>query len=194
MTIDELRPALSMCTHLIYGHVGINGESSKIASINPILDLNYGFGYFRKVTQLKNDYPNLKVLLSVGGGADQFGESGKYLDLIVDSRRRLAFINSAHALVQRYGFDGIDLAWQFPIDGKSGKLSGFQDFIDRLYLAFGLDRRFSRGTLESQEYREAFSVFVQEFHEAFERDQLIVSVTVNPRVTLSCKFGFQIET
>lgn len=90
-------------------------------------------------------------------------------------------------MVQRFGFDGIDLAWQFPIDGQSGKPSGFLTFIDKLYLAFGIDQRFSRGTEESQEYREGFSAFVQEFREAFEQDQLIVSITVNPRVTLACE-------
>lgn len=27
---------------------------------------------------------------------------------------RIAFVNSAHTLLKAYGFDGLDLAWQFP--------------------------------------------------------------------------------
>lgn len=27
---------------------------------------------------------------------------------------RMAFVNSAHTLVKSFGFDGLDLAWEFP--------------------------------------------------------------------------------
>lgn len=38
---------------------------------------------------------------------------------------RLAFINSAHTLVKGFGFDGIDLAWEFPETKPKKIKSGF---------------------------------------------------------------------
>lgn len=195
ITLEDLRPSLSMCTHLVYGHVGIDGDTFKVRSLNPIVDLDHGFAYFRKVVQLKVDYPHLKILLSVGGSVERVdtisSSSDTYLDLLLEMRHRLAFVNSAHAMLQRYGFDGIDLAWQFPIEGQPfGQKTTFQTLIDEWHLALGFDRRFSRGFAASKGYREGFSALVEELHAAFERDQLLVSVTINPRVTYAC--GYQL--
>lgn len=69
-------------------------------------------GLFRQATQLKTKFPGLKVLLGVGGDVQETPE--KWLELLESSQSRIAFINSAYDIVKSYGFDGIDLAYEFP--------------------------------------------------------------------------------
>jgi len=76
ISADELRPALNNCTHLVYGYVGIDSDEFQAKSLDPKLDfpesndVKGGKGNFRSITALKKDYPNLTILLSVGGNAD----------------------------------------------------------------------------------------------------------------------------
>lgn len=190
MTIDDLEPALPFCTHLIYDHAGIQSSSYKMISLNPIIDLDEGFGHFRKIIQLKANYPHLKILLSVGGGADHLepNPSLKYLELLIDSTLRLTFINSAHAMVQKYGFDGIDLDWQFPQQGPVKEKTGFSALIEKIHLAFGWDGRYSQDFTDSHKYRVGFSALMEQLYIAFNLDNLTVSVTINPRTPHSRKY------
>lgn len=107
-----MEQGLSLCTHLVYGYAGIDPLNFKCRSLNENLDLDQGKGHFRTITTLKRRYPNLKVLLSVGGDADTNREL--YLQLLESNDAQTAFINSAYTLLKTYDFDGIDLAWQFP--------------------------------------------------------------------------------
>jgi len=87
ISADELRPALSNCTHLVYGYVGIDSNEFQAKSLDPKLDLpesndvKDGKGNFRSITALKKDYPNVTMLLSVGGNADVENPS-KYLTVV----------------------------------------------------------------------------------------------------------------
>lgn len=102
MGAEELKPALSYCTHLVYGYVGIDDDKFRAKSLDPKLDLpeskdvKGGKGNFKSITALKKAYPSLTILLSVGGNADT-EDPDKYLtavsELFVDFRRILAFIS-----------------------------------------------------------------------------------------------------
>lgn len=87
--------------------------------------MDQGKGHYRIITQLKRKFPGLKIILSVGGGADidPDAETNKYLNVLESSAGRIAFINSAYSLIKTYDFDGIDLAWQFP-PNKPKKIKG----------------------------------------------------------------------
>lgn len=111
-TVPDLEPALSFCTHLVYGYCGIDPANSKVKSLNEGLDLDQGKGHFRTITSLKRKYPHLKVLLGVGGNADPNRDI--YLQILESNDGQLAFINSAYTLLKTYDFDGLDLSWQFP--------------------------------------------------------------------------------
>lgn len=73
---EELKPALNYCTYLVYGYVGIDHENFRAKSLNPKLDLpesknvKDGIGNFKSITALKKAYPNLTILLSIGGNVD----------------------------------------------------------------------------------------------------------------------------
>ena len=64
---------------------------------------------------LRKQNPDLKVLLSVGGwGARGFSGAA------ATSESRAVFIRSAQKIIQQYGLDGIDLDWEFPVNGAWG--------------------------------------------------------------------------
>lgn len=80
--IDDLRPALSYCTHLVYGYAGLNAENHEAVPLNPHLDTGTGYAFYQLVLQLKSSFPDLKVYLSIGGNADPYEETHKYLTVV----------------------------------------------------------------------------------------------------------------
>lgn len=111
VSLGDIEPGLSQCTHLVYGFTGIN-DQKRVTSLNAQRDLDSGSALFRQATQLKRKYPGLKVLLGVGGDAQD--NYDKWLELLEMSTSRIAFINSAYDLIRSYDFDGLDLAFNFP--------------------------------------------------------------------------------
>ncbi|ATX03394.1 chitinase [Citrobacter freundii] len=68
-----------------------------------------------KTPQLRKQNPNLKVLLSVGGwGARGFSGAA------ATKEARAVFIQSAQEIIAKYGLDGIDLDWEYPVNGAWG--------------------------------------------------------------------------
>jgi chitinase len=67
------------------------------------------------IPTLRKQNPNLKVLLSVGGwGARGFSGAA------ATKETRAVFIRSAQAIVDKYALDGIDLDWEYPVNGAWG--------------------------------------------------------------------------
>ncbi|MDM3270992.1 glycoside hydrolase family 18 protein [Citrobacter sp. Ce129] len=68
-----------------------------------------------KIPQLRKQNPNLKVLLSVGGwGARGFSGAA------ATKETRAVYIQSAQEIIAKYGLDGIDLDWEYPVNGAWG--------------------------------------------------------------------------
>lgn len=82
-TLSDLEEALKLCTHLIYGFAGINATSGEIISLHPHLDLPFGYNMYKLVLDYKMKFPNVKILLSVGGSAVlEEDESDIYLKVV----------------------------------------------------------------------------------------------------------------
>lgn len=107
----------SLCTHLIYSFVGLDSDTSAIKSLDPWMDLedNYGLAGFKKATDLKYAYPNLKVTVAIGGWNEG---STKYSLMAKDPAQRQKFVDSVVQFLQKHNFDGLDLDWEYP--GKRG--------------------------------------------------------------------------
>ncbi|GGF86840.1 MULTISPECIES: glycoside hydrolase family 18 protein [Cysteiniphilum] len=76
------------------------------------------YGNLERIQQLKtlakNQYNNdLIAVFSIGG----WTWSGNFPSVAADPQKRLAFANSATALVEQYNMDGLDLDWEFPVWG-----------------------------------------------------------------------------
>lgn len=69
----------------------------------------------QKIPHLRQQNPNLKVLLSVGGwGARGFSGAA------ATKETRALFIQSAQEIIEKYDLDGIDLDWEYPVNGAWG--------------------------------------------------------------------------
>ncbi|XP_026500810.1 chitinase-like protein EN03 isoform X4 [Vanessa tameamea] len=177
----DLDPALSFCTHLVYGYAGIQPDTYKMVSLNENLDIDRNHANYRTLTNFKTKYPGLKVLLSVGGDADT-EEEQKYNLLLESPTARTAFVNSGVLLAEQHGFDGIDLAWQFARI-KPKKIRSTWGSIWH-----GIKKTFGTTLVDEKEaeHREGFTALVREMKAALNlKPNMQLSVTVLPNVNAS---------
>ena len=110
----------NLCTHLIYTFAGLDPKTDEIKGLDPWFDLDVdekggGLAGFRKATDLKDQYPHLKVSIAIGG----WNEGSKnYSIMAADSNRRFRFVHSVVRFLKKHNFDGLDLDWEYP--GKRG--------------------------------------------------------------------------
>lgn len=178
MSVADIEPALSFCTHLVYGYADINEQTNKLESSQPSLDLDEGKGHYRVITALKRKFPTLKILLSVGG---EHEAKEKYLTMLESSVGRIAFINSAYSLIKNYAFDGLDLAWDFPVVKPKkirGSVSSFFHKINPFNGEEEVDPKW-------EEHREEYTMLVRELKNSFRHDGYLLTATVLPNVNAS---------
>ena len=68
-------------------------------------------GEYAAIVALKKDNPDMQVLLSVGGWNFP---SAYFSEMASTADNRAAFIASCQDYMDTYGFDGIDLDWEYP--------------------------------------------------------------------------------
>jgi chitinase len=70
-------------------------------------------GSFHQLNLLKQSHPHLKTLISVGG----WTLSSKFPQVASTADGRERFAQSCVEFMQTYGFDGIDIDWEYPVSG-----------------------------------------------------------------------------
>ncbi|XP_013136672.1 PREDICTED: probable chitinase 2 isoform X2 [Papilio polytes] len=109
----------SLCTHVVYAFSGYDDNRYTVKSLDPGLDRDgkYENAGYKAMAALKEQNPNLKVLLSIGGWNEG---SLKFSNLASSATARKTFIKSVLEFLNTYGFDGIDMHWKFPTqrDGR----------------------------------------------------------------------------
>ncbi len=98
----------SKLTHLNYAFANIGGDL-RIA----LGDADVDIANFKKLAELKRSHPHLKTLISVGG----WTWSGRFSDVALTDSSRAAFADSCLQFILQYGFDGLDLDWEYPVTG-----------------------------------------------------------------------------
>jgi len=100
-------------------------DASKLTHINYAFanissDLKITLGYpdkdpanFKLLQSLKETNPNLNTLISLGG----WTWSGKISDAALTDASRTTFANSCVDFIIQYGFDGVDIDWEYPVGG-----------------------------------------------------------------------------
>jgi chitinase len=108
-----------------------SGYTPESVDIDKLTHINYAFanigsdyriemGYpdkdpenFEKFQELKKIKPDLKVLISVGG----WNWSGRFSDMAATDENRNKFTDSCVEFISKYGLDGVDLDWEYPVGG-----------------------------------------------------------------------------
>jgi chitinase len=98
----------SKLTHINYAFANI-GSDLKIALGYPDVDPSN----ITKLNALKLINPNLKTVISVGG----WEWSGRFSDAALTDASRTTFADSCVNFIVQYGFDGVDLDWEYPVTG-----------------------------------------------------------------------------
>ncbi|EDW77858.1 uncharacterized protein Dwil_GK24711 [Drosophila willistoni] len=181
--LQDMELALQFCTHVIYGYTGINPDTYELQSINKRLDMEQR--HFSQITALKDRYPYIKFLLSVGGDRDLVQED-KYIKLLEAGRQaHTRFIESSRDLVRRYNFDGLDLSLQLPRN-KPRKVHGE---VGSAWKSF---KKFFTGDFivdsESETHKGQLTGLIKDLGSAFSASNLLLSLTVLPNVNSSWYF------
>jgi chitinase len=77
------------------------------------------------VSALKKINPNLKAIFSLGGYA---AGTAIFTAVSADATKRATMAQSAIEFCQTYDFDGIDVDWEYPLEGD--RVSSFCQLVD----------------------------------------------------------------
>jgi len=158
---DPLDLPFDMMTHINYSFMQI--ENNKIETMDAWADttgeMDYGAPQmFNKVKQMKELYPDTKVLLSVGG----WTRGDTFYNMVSNPANRATFIASCVQYLKDYPmFDGIDFDWEYP--GITARAADHDDPNDR-GCPTGADTDF-----------ENFSALVYEMRQALDGDAELVA-------------------
>lgn len=94
-------PDPNYVTHINYafGHVGETFNSVKIDNESRL----------KTIVALKNKYPKLRVMLSIGGWG-----SGRFSEMAATEQNRKQFAEDCQRVVREFKLDGIDIDWEYP--------------------------------------------------------------------------------
>ncbi|RVX05167.1 Chitotriosidase-1 [Vitis vinifera] len=100
----------SLFTHVYYAFASPNNVTFKFDISN-----STGISLLDFTSTLHRKKPSLKALLSIGGGG---GDQQLFARMASKASTRASFIKSTVEVARKYGFDGLDLDWEFPESPK----------------------------------------------------------------------------
>ncbi|KAK2718198.1 acidic mammalian chitinase-like isoform X2 [Artemia franciscana] len=126
--VEDIDPTI--CTHLMFGFAALDNQTYKIVAFDPWNDLyaDGGRGAYERFVALKNQNPRAKAILAIGGWNEG---SVKYSYMAASPERRKGFVDSVVPFLQRYGFDGLDMDWEYPTQ-RGGVAEDRENFIELL--------------------------------------------------------------
>nr|CAD7402605.1 unnamed protein product [Timema poppensis] len=153
----------NLCTHIVYGFAVLDYENLIVKAHDSWADFDNKF-YERVVAYKKK---GLKVSLALGGWNDSAGD--KYSRLVNSATARRKFVLQVVQFLDKYGFDGLDLDWEYPkcwqVDCDKGPDSD----------------------------KASFAALVRELRQAFNPRGLLLSSAVSPSKTV-IDAGYDVKT
>lgn len=126
-----------LCTHIVYGFAVLDGTSLTIKPHDTWADFDNKF-YERVVAHKKK---GVKVTVAIGGWNDSAGD--KYSRLVRDAAARARFVRHVIEFIDKHGFDGLDLDWEYPVcwqvectKGHADEKEHFAELVRELSEAF----------------------------------------------------------
>ena len=97
----------ALFTHLYYAFASLDPVTYEVKRASD--DTSGAISTFSATVRASN--PSLKTLLSIGGGGS---DATSFAAMAATRTGRAAFINSSITVARSFGFDGLDLDWEFP--------------------------------------------------------------------------------
>ncbi|KAK3299587.1 chitinase [Chaetomium fimeti] len=115
-------------THLNYAFAFIDPNTYKIANMQDSDEK-----YMPRLTALKNYNPGLEVWIAVGGWSmndpDQ-PTKRTFSELAASTAHQDVFFASLLSFMDKYGFDGVDIDWEYPVaEERSGAPEDYDNFV-----------------------------------------------------------------
>ncbi|KAG7049801.1 glycoside hydrolase family 18 protein [Colletotrichum scovillei] len=126
-------------THLNYAFAFIDPTSYKIANMQ-----DSDSKFMPRLTALKNYNPGMEVWIAIGGWSmndpDQ-PTKRTFSELAASKAKQDAFFSSLLSFMNKYGFDGVDIDWEYPVaEERSGTPEDYKNlvtFLKNLRAALG---------------------------------------------------------
>lgn len=106
-------------THLFYAFIGIDTTTGRVRLTDewcdvqmPTESLKSGklTGNLQQLFQIKQQNRHVKTMMSIGG----WGTDGLFQAIVSDGNKLANFVDSVADFVLEYGFDGVDIDWEYP--------------------------------------------------------------------------------
>lgn len=149
---EDIDPDL--CSHIVYGFAVLDRDSLTIKPHDTWADFDNHF--YERVTAFKKK--GIKVSVAIGGWNDSAGD--KYSRLVRDAAARARFIKHVVEFIEKHGFEGLDLDWEYPVCWQVECSKGFAD------------------------EKEHFASWVRELSEEFRPRGWLLSTAVSPSKTV----------
>jgi len=175
-TVDNIDS--SLCTHGFYGFADLNNRTEdphawELVAYDPWLDqapddcndwanncdpngdgsICCHYDNYRKFVALKDTNPEFVPMISIGGWN---AGSKKFSQMAADPAKRQIFLDSIIPFVQKYGFEGVDMDWEYPG---------------------------ARDTIDEDGDKENFSVLVKMMGELLHEHNLLFTAALSPGKT-----------
>ncbi|KAL8658049.1 MAG: hypothetical protein Q9226_001309 [Calogaya cf. arnoldii] len=133
-------------THLNFAFAFINPSTYAVAPMD-----QDQVGLYKRVTKLKSLNPGMQVWIAVGGWSMNTPLTNKqdpdqathdtFSNLAGSTAAQAKFFSSLISFMQNYGFDGVDIDWEYPVASeRSGKKADYANavtFLENLRKALG---------------------------------------------------------
>ncbi|KAL6229036.1 hypothetical protein BDW75DRAFT_235499 [Aspergillus navahoensis] len=154
-------------------------EQIPVGTFEILAPSSYESDMMRRLTALERSDPDLKVFIAVGGWT--FNDPGPTATVFSDIARsptnQQAFSKSLMSFMSTYGFDGIDLDWEYSVaDDRSGRPEDYENFSSggrhglsiTLPASYWYLQHFDIATL--QYWVDFFNIMSYDLHGAWDRN------------------------
>ncbi|ETS77353.1 hypothetical protein PFICI_11227 [Pestalotiopsis fici W106-1] len=153
---------LTGITHLNFAFAFFDPKSFEISP----MDSNSA-SLYKRFTALKSKKASLQTWLSVGGWSFNDDTNSPntrtaFSDMVSSAANRQKFISALQSFMQSYGFDGIDIDWEYPAaydrGGKQSDFGNYLELVAEMKQSFGGSYGISATVPSSYWYLQHFDV------------------------------------